>query len=114
MRDRAVRPADQLHRAAEADMVLDVRPLEFPGIAEGQPILGDLLLPAIRDRLPEQAVIVADAVAEGRDVEGRERFHEAGREPPEPAIAERRIRLDRAQAVEVHAEPVQRLTHLAD
>ena len=54
---------DDLDRAAEADIVAHLRPVEFPWVAERQPILGVFLLPAILHDLAEQAVVVADAVA---------------------------------------------------
>ena len=68
------------HGAAEADLVIGFAPLEFPRIAEGEPILGRLDLPAIRDGLAEQAEIVADAVAERRDADRRHALHETGGE----------------------------------
>ncbi len=55
--------------AAEADAVADLGAGEFHRIAETQPILGVFLLPAIAQDLPEQAVVVADSIAEGRDTE---------------------------------------------
>ena len=89
------------------------RPLEFPGVAEAQPLVGIFLLPALRDDLAEQAEIVADAVADRGDRERRHAFHEAGREPPEAAIAERRVRLAFAQIGQADAEIAERgLEHL--
>ena len=69
------------------------------------------MLPAVTDHLLEQAVVVADAEAVGRDAEARHALHEAGGQPPEAAIAERRVRLQRAQPIEVHAELGERLPH---
>ncbi|MCY1399398.1 hypothetical protein D9M71_144520 [compost metagenome] len=97
-----------LHAAAEADAEAEFRPLEFPGIAEVQPGLGVLLLPAVADHLLEQAVLVADAVAVGGDVQGRHAFHEARRQPAEAAVAQRRVRLGQAHALQVHAQFGQR------
>ena len=85
--------------AAEMNVIDHLRPLEFPGVAEAQPFVRIFLLPALRDDLAEQAEIVADAVADGGNGQRRHALHEARREPPEAAIAERRIRLAFAQVV---------------
>src|SRR3712207_7853652 len=45
----------------------------FRSIAEGQPLLGEFLLPPVADHLAEQPVVVADAIAEGRYPEARDR-----------------------------------------
>ncbi len=90
-------------------MLIDhLRPLEFPGVAETQPFVGIFVLPALRDDLAEQAEIVADAVADRGDRQRRHALHEAGREPAEAAIAERRIRLAFAQVRQVDAEIAER------
>jgi hypothetical protein len=77
--------------AAEADLELRLGPLELPDVALGQPVLGRLHLAAVLEALPEQAVLVADAVAVGRHAERGEAFHEAGGKPPEAAVAERGV-----------------------
>ena len=100
-----------LDMAAEADVIGDLRPGELPGVAEGQPVLGIFLLPAVLDDLAEEAVLVADAVAVGRYRQGRHAFHEAGGEPAEAAVAERRVGFDLAQRVEVDAQARQGLAH---
>ena len=108
-----VAPDDALrHRrhgdvAAEPDRVGRLRPHELPGVAFREPGLRSFLLPAILQRLPEQAVIVADAVADRRDREARHAFHEAGGEAPEAAIAERGVRLGRFHVAEVDTELTQ-------
>ena len=66
------------------------------------------MLPALRNDLAEQAEIVADAVADGGNGKRRHALHEARREPPEAAIAERRIRLAFAQIVKPDAEIAER------
>src|SRR3954449_9626109 len=90
-----------LDPAAERDVVYDFRPREFPRIAEGQPVLGEFLLPPVADHLPEQPVIVADAVAEGRDPAARHALHQTGSEPAETAITERGIGFGAAHPVEI-------------
>jgi hypothetical protein len=97
--------------AAEADFVGAFAALEFPGIAVFQPGLGQFDLPAVMDFLAEQAVGVTDAVAIGRNVDGRHAFHEAGGEPAETAIAECRVGLEPGDDVELDAERGQRLAH---
>src|ERR1700742_2295909 len=82
-----------LDAASEMHMIGDFRPLEFPGVAEREPDVGIFLLPAVAEDLPEQAEIVADAVADRGDRKRRHALHEAGGEPSEAAIAERRVRL---------------------
>jgi hypothetical protein len=84
-------------RRRNADRVDHLRPLEFPGVAEASHSSGYSCCQPLRDDLAEQAEIVADAVADGGDRQRRHALHEAGREPPEAAIAERRIRLAFAQ-----------------
>ena len=110
MPDRAVAAlvVDMLDAAAEMDVVDHFRPLQFPGIAEAEPFVGIFLLPALIDDLAEQAVIVADAVADRGDRQRRHALHEAGGEPAEAAIAERRIRLAFAQLRQRHAEIAER------
>ena len=101
-----------LDAAAEIHLVDHLRPLEFPGVAEAEPLVRIFVLPALRDDLAEQAEIVADAVADGGNGERRHALHEAGGEPPEAAIAERRIRLASAQFGQVDAEIAEcRLEH---
>ena len=99
---------DVLDMAAEMHVVDHLRPLEFPGVAEAEPLVGIFLLPAVRDDLAEQAEIVADAVADRGDRQRRHALHEAGGEPAETAIAQRRVRLAFAQVRQVDAEIAER------
>ena len=107
---RAVTAAviDMIDMAAEMNVIDHLRPLEFPGVAEAQPFVRIFLLPALRNDLAEQAEIVADAVADGGNGQRRHALHEACREPPEAAIAERRVRLAFAQVVKPDAEIAER------
>ena len=104
MREHAVGESRAFDMAAEADVIGDLRARELPGVAEGQPVLRIFVLPAVLDRLAEQAVIVADAIAHRGDFERRHAVHETGGESAEAAIAERRVGLDLAQLVEIDAE----------
>ena len=56
-----------------------------------KPGFGIFQLPAILDALAEHAVDIADAIAAGRQIERGEAFHEAGGQPAQAAIAQRRI-----------------------
>ena len=61
---------------------------QFPGPAALEPFVGDLHLPAIADQLIEDAELVADAIAGGRDLQAGQRFHVAGRQTAKPAVAQ--------------------------
>jgi hypothetical protein len=65
-------------------------------------------LPSIPDDLPEQPVIVADAVTVGWNSKACHALHEAGREPSKAAVAERGVRFCRAQPVEIDAKVPER------
>ena len=98
-------------RAAEADRVRIFRALELPRITVDEPVLGRFLLPTAPNDLPEEPVVVTDAVAVRGDAERRHAVHETGGETSETAVAERRIRLDTAQFGQADPELVQRLLH---
>ena len=89
--------------AAERDAPRRLGVRELPGRSEGEPRVGLLDLLAVYERLAEDAVLVADAVADVRDAEGRKRVDEARREAPEAAVAEAGLDLLRAQSVDVDA-----------
>ncbi len=99
---------DVVDEAAEMDVVYHLGALEFPGVAKTQPFVRVFVLPALRDDLAEQAEIVADAVADGGNGKRRHALHEARREPPQAAVAERRVRLAFAQVVKPDAEIAER------
>ena len=92
------------HAPVEADRVDGLGALELPRVAEGQPVLRPLDLPALVQALLEQAVLVADAVAEAGDAERRHAVHQAGGEPPEAAVAQGRVRLDLQHPLRVDPE----------
>ncbi len=94
--------------AAEMNVIDHLGPLEFPGVTKTQPFVRIFVLPALRDDLAEQPEIVADAVADGGNGQRRHALHEARREPPEAAIAKRRIRLAFAQVIKPDAEIAER------
>ena len=80
-------------RPPKLDVEGDLGPRDLPRVAVAQPLVGHLDLPAVADLLVEDAELVADAVADRRDLERRERVHVAGGEPAEAAVAEARLLL---------------------
>ena len=90
-----------LRAAAEADEAGLIWLGDLPGPATLEPFVGDLHLPAVADQLVEDAELVADAVAGGRDLERGERFHEAGGQPPQTAVAEAGLLLHLENLLEV-------------
>ena len=104
---------ERFHRAAKTDRIGDFRARELPRVAESQPILGIFVLPAIFDGLAEQAVVVADAVAVGCDLQCRHALHEAGCEASEAAIAEGRVGLHLGELVEIDVETAKGIAELS-
>ena len=101
--DGAQGAAAQLERAVERDLDLLVRPRDLPRVRAAQPVVRLLVLPAVLDRLAEDAVLVAQPVAHGRELQRRHRVEEAGRQPPEPAVAQAGVGLllEQLEPVEV-------------
>ena len=58
-------------------------------------------LPAVLDLLAEHAVLVAQAVADRRDLERGQRVEKAGGQPAQPAVAQPRVGLLLEQGVPV-------------
>src|SRR5690606_22716204 len=104
--DVALRVAAELHRCRP------LRARDLPRIAEREPLVGALDLPAVDDLLLEDAELVAYAVRERRNLERRERIDEARGEPSEAAIAEPGLRLLGEQPVEVEPQVLDRVFHL--
>ena len=75
----------------EAHGVMLVGAREFPWRTILQPGFRLFNLLSIEDRLCEHAVLVADAITPGGKPKRRHRIEEAGRQPAQTAIAERRI-----------------------
>ena len=95
--------------AAEVDGHGRLRVRELPRRPEGQPVVGLLHLPAVDERLAEDPVLVADAVADAGHVHRRERVDEARREPAEATVAEAGLDLRLTQLRQVDAEGRQAL-----
>ena len=90
-----------LGAAAEAHEAGLVGVGNLPGPATLEPLIGDLHLPAVADQLVEDAELVADAIAGGRDLQRGQRFQEAGRQTAQAAIAQSRFLLHLEDLVEV-------------
>ena len=100
---------------AEANQVAGIAALDLPGNPVTEPAACRFALPAILvDRLGEDAVVVADAVADGRVLQRGERVEEARRESPEAAVAEARVDLLLGDPLQVEAELGQRFARLLD
>ena len=77
----------------EADPAAHRRLDQLPRPAAPEPLVSDLHLPAVPDRLVEDAEFVADAVADCRDLKSGKGFEEAGGQTAEPSIAKTRLLL---------------------
>src|SRR5262245_16783069 len=94
----------RLDATTEVDIVDYFRPRELPWIAEGEPFLRVLLLPAIPDDLAEQSVVVTNPIAIGRNSEARHALEETGSEPPKAAMAKCRVRLNGSQSIQIDTQ----------
>src|ERR1035441_5037284 len=54
----------------------------------GEPVVGLFGLPAVADALPENAVVVTQAIAHAGNAEGRHRIEKTRRQPAQAAVAE--------------------------
>ena len=99
----------RLGAPAELHVERDFRAHDLPGVAEAQPLVRHLDLPAVTNRLIEDAELVADAVADRRNVERRQRVHVARGEAAETAIAQTRLLLLLEEARQILADSRQRL-----
>ena len=92
----------------QRDGVASRRTRDFPRIDGAQPVVGALDLRTVANHLPENAVLVAQAVADGRVLERGERVDEAGREPAQAAVAESCIGLFLDHRIEIPSLLLQR------
>jgi hypothetical protein len=74
--------------AAELDLESDVRTVNQPGASGTQPLVGQFDLPAIADRLREDAELVADAITDGGNLERRQGIEITRGQAPEAAVAQ--------------------------
>src|SRR5690606_24842095 len=90
--------------SAELDLDGPVGALDLPRIAIAQPGVGVLYLHAIDDALLEDAVLVTDAVADGGNLQRRQRIHEACGQPAQATITKAWFGFLREQHVEIESE----------
>ena len=79
--------------ALEADGIGAFGAGELPRVFLRQPVFRGLDLTTAFKPLAEQPMLIADAIAVGRAAQRGHRFHEARRQPPKPAVPQRRVRL---------------------
>ena len=87
------RPSRSLKCAIELDLHRFGRPNNLPRIGTDQPVIRMLDLPAVLDLLTKHAVLVAQAIADCRDLQGCHRIEKACGQPAEPAISQPRVGL---------------------
>src|SRR5688500_8079448 len=80
-----------LRIAADLYVIGYMRTAHLPWAAEAQPVVGALDLLAAADELMKDAEFVADAVADGRNLQCRQRIHEARSKPAETAVTQPRL-----------------------
>ena len=90
--------------AAELDFDGPLGPHQLPRIAEAQPFIGLLDLPAVDDLLMENTEFVTYAVADGRHFEGGQGIDEACRQASEAAVAESGFFFLLQQLVEIQSQ----------
>ena len=95
------------HMAAEMDLAGVLHHGAFPGVAVVQPAVGKLNLLAVDDFLTEQAVLVADGAAHGRQIQAAQAVHKAGCQPSEAAVAQTGFRLLLQQVLDVNSQLLQ-------
>jgi len=89
--------------AVEADDLLVVRCVELPRVAVERPVVGPLDLDAVLERLLEDAEVVPDPVADGRNVQCGHRVQQARGEPAQAAVAEAGLDVESRQRA--HRQP---------
>ncbi len=80
-----------------------MRAHDLPGVRAAEPVVRLFLLPAVTDGLAEHAVFVPQPVAHCRELHRGHRVEEAGRQAPQPAVAQARVRFlfEQAEPVEI-------------
>ena len=90
--------------AAEFNVHGPLGPRQLPGVAESQPFVGFLDLPAVDDLLLEDPELVANAVPERGNLERCHRIDEARRQSTETAAPEPRLLFLPQQLLEIEPE----------
>ncbi len=87
---------------------------DFPRRAVLHPGIGELHLVAIAEFLFEEAVLIVDAVADGRKIKGGQRIQEAGGETAETAVAQAHVVFLAAEFLVVEAEFLEGVNHVVE
>ncbi|SHW51777.1 Uncharacterised protein [Mycobacteroides abscessus subsp. abscessus] len=74
--------------AAPPDNEIEVGFAYFPRVSVVEPVVGLLDLPSVADLLVEDPVLIADAVADRRAIQGGQRVQVARRQASEPTVAQ--------------------------
>ncbi len=107
--EAAVVTKDGLHVTVERDLLHRFRAADLPRVAIFAPGVRTLNLTAILNFLTEQTVLVVDAIADRRVVQGRQRIDEAGGQTAQAAVAECHVGLLFTQIGQFQTEFAQRL-----
>ena len=86
-----------MHRSAEAHLDRVIFSRVQPHIAQSQPVVRELDLPAVDDLLLENAELIANRKARHRVLKSRRRVHVARGKPPQAAVSKSRVRLHLAE-----------------
>jgi len=93
VRDHAQQSSTRFERAGDGHLDAFVGAHDLPRIGMTQPVVRALLLPAVADFLPEDAMLVAQSVAHRRQLHRGHRVEEARGQTAEAAVAQTRIGL---------------------
>src|SRR5574337_287933 len=83
--------------------------LDLPGIAVGHPVVRFFFLVPTINGLPEQAILIVDAVPVSRYTHGGQRVQKTGRQATETAISQRGFRFAFQHVIEIDAHRTERL-----
>ena len=92
------------HPAVELHRVQYFRAGKFPGVAVAQPVFRMFHLMAVFDALLEHPVFIADPVTVARQAQGGHGIQEAGGQPAQAAVAQRRIRFQGANRFQIQVQ----------
>ena len=102
--DAALAVGVRLGAAAQLYVECIFGTFQGPRIAQSQPLVRGLHLPSVADLLVEDSIFVANAVADGGNVEGGEGIHEAGGQAAQSAVAEAGLFFLLDEDVEIDAQ----------
>ena len=98
--------------ATELDRLRKLEAFNLPRKALAQPRVRILYLESVLDALVEHAVVVANAVTDNRQRQGRAAVEETGREAAEATVTKTGIEFPVVDVLEVEADAIQSLCRL--